>query len=301
MSTADLPRAGFAGLGVMGLPMAINLAHAGVPVLGWNRSEPARRAAAFSGLDIVARPADLTRDTAVVFTMLPDLPHVRSILDGPDGLRADGSMLTTLVVMGTVSPKAVASLAAELSPGGIDVVDAPVSGGRAGAHAATLSIMVGAAPDAFARVRPYLAAMGATVRHMGPVGTGSLAKACNQVVVAATVAALAEAVLLAERGGIEATSLLAVLGGGLAASEVLNQKRRHLETSDFTGSGPASYLAKDLDFALASAATTGAVLPVTDAVTGLYRAVVERGLGHLDNSVALAALRQLATERQTGA
>jgi 2-hydroxy-3-oxopropionate reductase len=282
---------GFAGLGVMGLPMAVNLAGAGVPVLGWNRSQPARDTATARGVTVVEDLARLGRSASLVFTMLPDLPHVEAILDG---LRAPGSALTTLVVMGTVSPAGVARLATDLGPYGIEVIDAPVSGGQPGARAATLSIMVGATVDGYARVRPYLEAMGRTVRHLGPVGAGSLAKACNQIVVAATVAALAEAVLLAERGGLPVEEVLTLLDGGLASSEVLRQKRAYLESGDFTGPGHGSYLVKDLGFGLAAARDEGVTLPVTRAVAALYDEVAAQGLGHLDNSAVLAALRRLA-------
>jgi 2-hydroxy-3-oxopropionate reductase len=154
--------------------------------------------------------------------------------------------------------------------------------------------MVGSDDRSFGRLRPYFEAMGRTVRHMGPVGAGSLTKACNQLVVAGTLAALAEAVVLGERGGLDPEALLDVLGGGLAASEVLSQKRAHLIGGDFHGSGPAGYLVKDLGFVLDSAAESGADLPVTAAVARLYQSVVTDGLGHLDNSVVLDVLRRRA-------
>jgi 3-hydroxyisobutyrate dehydrogenase-like beta-hydroxyacid dehydrogenase len=282
---------GFAGLGVMGLPMAVNLANAGFDVVAWNRSAPARTAAADAGLTVVDHPAQLGRAAPVVFTMLPDLPQVEALL--PD-LLAEGSTLTTLVVLGTVSPDRVRGLANALRPQGVALVDAPVSGGLAGAREARLSIMVGADPDTFGQIQPYLDAMGSTVRRLGGVGAGSLTKACNQLVVAATLSALAEAVVLGERGGLDIAALLSVLDGGLASSEVLRQKRHHLTTGDFAGSGPAGYLVKDLRFALENAEAVGAVTPVTAAVAALYDTVVDLGLGQLDNSVVLDALRRLA-------
>jgi 2-hydroxy-3-oxopropionate reductase len=285
---------GFVGLGAMGLPMAVNLARAGIDVVAWNRSTAPAEKAATAGVRTVARPADVSASTDTVITMLPDLPQVRQLLDAPDGLLAAGTALDTLVVMGTVSPVGVRALAGELAPRGVTVVDAPVSGGQRGAQDATLSIMVGCDERSFARLRPYLDAMGRTVRHMGPVGAGSLTKACNQLVVAGTLAALAEAVVLGERGGLVPEALLDVLGGGLAASEVLAQKRSHLIGGDFRGSGPAGYLVKDLGFVLDSAAESGADLPVTAAVARLYDAVVADGLGHLDNSVVLDVLRRRA-------
>ncbi|CAM5732581.1 2-hydroxy-3-oxopropionate reductase OS=Streptomyces alboniger OX=132473 GN=CP975_29035 PE=3 SV=1 [Streptomyces alboniger] len=133
--------------------------------------------------------------------------------------------------------------------------------------------------------------MGSTVRRLGDTGAGSLAKACNQLVVAGTLVALAEAVLLGERGGLEPAALLEVLSGGLASSEVLAQKRHHLAEGDFTSSGPARYLHKDLGFVLDSAADEGVTLPVSETVAALYAAIEAQGLGDLDNSVVLGLLR----------
>ncbi|KOG42416.1 NAD(P)-dependent oxidoreductase [Streptomyces resistomycificus] len=287
---------GFLGLGAMGLPMALNLTAAGFDVLAWNRSGPARDTAVAAGCRAADRPAQVAGAALVVLTMLPDLPQVRALLDGPDGLLAGaasaGGAMDTLVVMGTVSPVAVRVLAEELRPLGIEVVDAPVSGGVTGAREAALSIMAGGAEEAVERVRPYLTAMGSTVRRLGDTGAGSLAKACNQLVVAGTLVALAEAVLLGERGGLEPAALLEVLAGGLASSEVLTQKQHHLADSDFTPSGPARYLHKDLGFVLDSAADAHVTLPLSTTVAGLYAAIDHGGLGDLDNSVVLRLLRE---------
>jgi 2-hydroxy-3-oxopropionate reductase len=277
----------------MGLPMARNLAAAGHDVLAWNRSRPALDAAREAGCRTAGDPAGVAAEAPVVITMLPDLPQVTDLLDGPHGLLAPGTAVRTLVVMGTVSPVAVRELADRLAGHGIAVVDAPVSGGETGAVRGTLSIMAGGGPESFAGVRPYLEAMGTTVRHMGPVGAGSLTKACNQLVVAGTLVSLAEAVLLGERGGLDRVALLEILGGGLAASEVLTQKRHHLTTDDFAGTGPARYLLKDLGFVLDSASAERVTLPVATAVAQLYEAVDAAGLGGLDNSVVLELLRRL--------
>ncbi len=289
--TGPVGTVGFLGLGAMGLPMAVNLARAGFDVLVWNRGRPPLEAAAAAGCRTAAGPEQVAATAPVVLTMLPDLPQVIELLDGPDGLRSGRPVMDTLVVMGTVSPVAVRALAERLLPQGITVVDAPVSGGVTGAREAGLSIMAGGPVEAVARVRPYLEAMGSTVRRMGDTGAGSLAKACNQLVVAGTLVALAEAVLLGERGGLDPTALLDVLAGGLASSEVLTQKRRHLAEGDFTPSGPARYLHKDLGFVLDSADDEGVTLPLSTTVAGLYAAIDAQGLGDLDNSVVLGLLR----------
>lgn len=235
---------GFVGLGAMGLPMAANLAKAGFDVLVWARGRIPLDAAVAAGCRAAGRPADVAAGARTVITMLPDLPQVRDVSAGPDGLlagldtAAPAEAMDTLVVMGTVSPVAVRALAQELRSIGVTVVDAPVSGGVTGARDATLSIMAGGTEYAVESVRPYLTAMGSTVRRMGDTGAGSLAKACNQLVVAGTLVALSEAVVLGEHGGLDPAALLEVLAGGLASSEVLAQKRRHLADSDFTPRAP---------------------------------------------------------------
>jgi 3-hydroxyisobutyrate dehydrogenase-like beta-hydroxyacid dehydrogenase len=284
---------GFVGLGTMGLPMAGNLARAGFDVLAWNRTASVAERARARGCRTAGSPAEVAAAAPTVLAMLPDLPEVREVLGGPRGLLAPGSVLDTLVLMGTASPAGVERLSLELASRGVAVVDAPVSGGEQGACAAALSIMVGGEPAVVERVRPYLEAMGSLVRHLGPVGTGSLAKACNQLVIAGTLAALAEGVLLGERGGLAPDDLLEVLGAGLAASEVLAQKRRHLASGDFAGSGLVRYIVKDLGFALERAAAEHVALPVTEVVARLYTAVADQGLGELDNSVVLDMLRRL--------
>ncbi|CAM5289610.1 NAD(P)-dependent oxidoreductase [Streptomyces canus] len=289
---------GFVGLGAMGLPMAANLAKAGFDVLVWARGRVPLDAAVAAGCRAAGRPADVAAGARTVITMLPDLPQVRDVSAGPDGLlagldtAAPTEAMDTLVVMGTVSPVAVRALAQELRSFGVAVVDAPVSGGVTGARDATLSIMAGGTPYAVESVRPYLSAMGSTVRRMGDTGAGSLAKACNQLVVAGTLVALAEAVVLGEHGGLDPAALLEVLAGGLASSEVLAQKRRHLADSDFSPSGPARYLHKDLGFVLDSASHAHVELPLSTSVARLYAAIDERGLGDLDNSVVLRLLRE---------
>ncbi|WP_405530436.1 NAD(P)-dependent oxidoreductase [Streptomyces canus] len=289
---------GFVGLGAMGLPMAANLAKAGFDVLVWARGRIPLDAAVAAGCRAAGRPADVAAGARTVITMLPDLPQVRDVSAGPDGLlagldtAAPAAAMDTLVVMGTVSPVAVRALAQELRSFGVTVVDAPVSGGVKGARDATLSIMAGGTQHAVERARPYLTAMGSTVRRMGDTGAGSLAKACNQLVVAGTLVALAEAVVLGEHGGLDPAALLEVLAGGLASSEVLAQKQRHLADSDFTPSGPARYLHKDLGFVLDSAADAHVALPLSTSVARLYAAIDDRGLGDLDNSVVLRLLRE---------
>jgi 2-hydroxy-3-oxopropionate reductase len=176
------------------------------------------------------------------------------------------------------------------------VVDAPVSGGDVGAEQATLSIMVGGRPEDVARVRPFLEAMGTTVDHLGALGAGQLAKACNQVVVAATITALAEALVLARKGGLDPRRVFAVLAGGLAGSRVLEVKGPKLLGGDFRPGGAAAFQHKDLGFALAAARAEGVALPLTALVDQLFGAARWNGFGDDDHSVVVRVIERLAGE-----
>lgn len=276
------------GLGLMGLPMAVNLARAGFEVRAWNRSP--RALPEVAGLQPAATIGEACADASVVVTMLPDLPDVDEVCQGPDGVFAATSS-ATLVVMGTVSPTALRDWAAR-SP--LPVVDAPVSGGDIGARDATLSIMVGAEPADLERVRPVLAALGSTIRHLGPVGAGQLAKACNQMVVATTLTALGEAVALARAGGLDIEVVLELLAGGLAGSRALEAKRERLTSGRFDPGGRADFQHKDLGFAVESARALGVYLPVTAAVDQLFGAMRWTGRGEEDHSGIVQVIEQLS-------
>jgi 2-hydroxy-3-oxopropionate reductase len=197
-------------------------------------------------------------------------------------------------VMGTVSPVAVARWAAEVAADGFRVVDAPVSGGDVGAADASLSIMVGGGPDDVARLDGPLRAMGSVVRHLGPVGSGQLAKACNQIVVAGTLTALGEAVTLAVHGGLKVEQLLDVLAGGLAGSRVLDVKRAGLAAHSFEPGGKARFQHKDLGFALDAARAHDVALPVTAIVDQLFGAMRWTGHGDDDHSGIVQIIEALS-------
>jgi 2-hydroxy-3-oxopropionate reductase len=287
---------GFVGLGVMGRPMARNLVRAGHRVVVWNRSAAAAAELAAAGATVARTPAELAEAAPVVLTMLPDLLEVEEVLSRDDGLLRGMRRGSVLVVMGTVSPVDVRDLGVRLEPAGVTVVDAPVSGGDVGAEQATLSIMAGGRPEDVARVRPFLEAMGTTVDHLGALGAGQLAKACNQVVVAATITALAEALVLARKGGLDPRRVFAVLAGGLAGSRVLEVKGPKLLGGDFRPGGAAAFQHKDLGFALAAARAEGVALPLTALVDQLFGAARWNGFGDDDHSVVVRVIERLAGE-----
>ena len=263
------------GLGAIGLPVAKNLAKAGVNVQVWNRSDAKAEEAVAAGASRVQKLSDI--DAAIVLTVLPDMPQVRSVLD--DGLLAALKKSDVLVIMGTVSPVAVPELGKELAEKGVHLLDAPVSGGDVGAQNASLSIMVGGDIDVLRLVEPTFLKLGSTVRHLGPLGSGELAKACNQIVVAVTLTALAEAVTLARKAGLDTKIVLDILAGGLANSQALTVKREKIETSDYRPGGSAVFQLKDLRFALEAGKDSGTALPVTEEVTKLF--VLGYGVWHI--------------------
>ena len=272
------------GLGNMGLPVAINLARAGHDVTGANIAPVP--AASEAGVAVSTDATEALRDREVVFCLLPDLPYLEPMLPALlDGGAAD------LVVMSTISPSAVRGLAERLD-GQVNVMDACMSGGVAKAEDGSMSIMCGADEAMFERVRPLLDVIGGTVELMGPVGAGAVTKACNQMVVAGTLVALAEATLVAKDNGLDAHHVLQVLGAGLAASELLDQKAAKLADEDFSPSGPVKFLVKDLTFATDSAG--GRDLPSLQVSLDLFTGLTEAGLGDDDNSVVLQYLRQIS-------
>jgi 2-hydroxy-3-oxopropionate reductase len=284
----------FLGLGRMGLPMSRNLAAAGFAVRAWNRSP--REAADSADIDyqFAASPAEAARGCDVIVTMLPDLAEVRSVCSGPEGALATAEPGAVVAVMGTVSPVAVREWAAEIATDGFRVVDAPVSGGDIGAREASLSIMAGGETADVERLRPVFAGMGNTVRHLGPLGSGQLAKACNQIVVATTLTALGEAVALAQRGGLDVGELLDVLAGGLANSRLLEVKRDGYVNHSFVPGGSAAFQHKDLGFALDAARATGCALPVTALVDQLFGAMRWTGHGQDDHSGVVQIIEALS-------
>ena len=268
------------GLGAIGLPVAVNLAKSGIHTQVWNRSDAAPIKAVESGAVRINNLSDI--DARIILTVLPDLPQVIDVLDA--GLRSALRGGDILVIMGTVSPVAVVQLGEDLKKIGVDVVDAPVSGGDVGAWAANLSIMVGGDAKVLDEVRPTFEKIGSTIRHLGPLGSGEMAKACNQVVVAVTLSALAEAITLGRKAGLDTEVLLDILAGGLAGSQVLNVKRPKFEADDYQPGGSAAFQLKDLNFALEAGASTGTAMPVTAEVTKLFEALIANGDGALDHS-----------------
>jgi 2-hydroxy-3-oxopropionate reductase len=282
------------GLGAIGLPVCSNLGLAGFRVQGWNRTPERARRAVDSGATIAPDLASI--DAPVVLTVLPDMPQVQEVLDA--GLAAALRPGDVLVVMGTVSPSSMRRLAARMVDAGVSVIDAPVSGGDVGAWEGTLSIMVGGTAGDLDRCRPVLAAISSRLEHLGPLGSGQLAKACNQIIVGATLAAIGEALTLGRAAGLNETQLLDVLQAGMAGSRAMEIKREKYLSGDFSPGGSVANQLKDLRIALDAANALGYPLLLTTVVADEYQSLSDSGDSGLDHSAVILASQRTRLEPQ---
>lgn len=262
----------FLGIGLMGLPMSRNLLQAGFKVTAWNRSiEKAKPLEAFGGT-VAATAHDAVQDADVVITMLSDGPAVAALMF-VQGVANSMKRGAVFVDMSSIKPEEARDHAARLAKHHIHALDAPVSGGTKGADAATLAIMAGGEPSAFALAEPVLKAMGRPV-HVGPSGCGQIAKLANQGIVAVTIGAVAEAILLAERAGLAKGALRQALAGGFADSIIFQQHGRRMEERDFVPGGRSMFQLKDLNNLLASAGSLDLTLPLATAVRDRFETLV---------------------------
>jgi 2-hydroxy-3-oxopropionate reductase len=288
---------GFIGLGIMGGPMAANLVKAGYSVAGYNRSpEPVERLVAAGGQG-ASSVAEAVAGADVVITMLPDSPDVESVALGEDGVFANAKPGLLYIDCSTIRPDVAAHLAAEGTKRGIGVVDAPVSGGDQGAIDASLSIMVGASPEDFAAARPALEAMGKTVVHVGPAGSGQTVKAANQLIVAGTIQLVAEAIVFLEAYGVDMEPAIKVLAGGLAGNAILDRKAAGMLGRRFDPGFRIDLHHKDLGIVQAAAREAGVVIPVGALVSQLVASLRAQGHGSLDHSALLLIVEQLSGRR----
>lgn len=278
---------GFIGLGVMGLPMALNLIKAGHTLSVWNRT-PARHVL-IPEAHAVARPADLAT-RRVVFVNVADDAALEAVLFGADGL-ASAAGQTLVVDMGTTSPTYTLDCARRLAERGPRMLDAPVSGGEAGARAGTLSIMVGGAEADFRLALPLLQCLGGNIVHVGACGAGQIAKACNQIVVSATLLGVAEAFNFARRQGVDPGKARAALLGGSAYSRILEIHGQRMLAGDYRPGFRARLHAKDLAIVEAEAARLGLKLESIQAAARLMSELVASGEGDLDSAALFTLLR----------
>ncbi|HXF69930.1 MAG TPA: 2-hydroxy-3-oxopropionate reductase [Thermoflexus sp.] len=289
-----MERIGFIGLGVMGKPMARNLMKAGYPLVVYNRSRPPMEELAAEGAETAGSPREVAARSDVVITMLPDTPEVEQVLAGPDGVFAGGRPGLIVIDMSTIDPTAARRLAAQAAERGIAMLDAPVSGGEIGAIQGTLSIMVGGDPATFERCLPIFRAMGRNIVHMGGPGAGQVTKAANQVVVALTIAAISEALVLAAKAGVDPAKVREALLGGFAGSRVLEVHGQRILERNFQPGFRVRLHHKDLRIALGLGRAVGASLPLTALVHEWLGALVTRGQGELDHSALVQLFEEWA-------
>jgi 2-hydroxy-3-oxopropionate reductase len=278
---------GFIGLGIMGKPMAKNLMEAGYDLVVHNRSPEKAEELAGEGATAAGTPREVAEGCDVVITMLPDSPQVEEVLSGEGGVFEGVREGALIVDMSTISPVVTESLSARAKEKGASLLDAPVSGGDVGAIEGTLSIMVGGDEEDFERAKPLFDVMGKTVTHVGPTGAGQVTKAANQIVVALTIEAVSEALVLGSKGGVSPEKILDVLGGGLAGNKVMEVKREKFLSHTFDPGFRSELHHKDLGIALAAGREYGVALPVTAVVDQMLLTMRRKGWGGEDHSALL--------------
>ncbi len=284
----------FIGLGIMGLPMAKNLVHAGFNLTGYNRSDAAVDALAAVGGTKATSIAHAVADADAIITMVPDSPDVQDVVLGQDGVFANAKAGALWIDNSTIRPDVAVSLAASAREAGLRPLDAPVSGGEAGAINAALSIMVGGESEDFEAARPVLDAIGKTIVLVGPAGSGQTVKAANQLIVAANIQALSEAVVFLEAYGVDTNAAITVLGGGLAGSKVLDQKAQKILDREFEPGFRLALHNKDMGIVTSAAREAGVVLPLGALVAQLVTSTVACGDGALDHSALYNGVQRLA-------
>jgi 2-hydroxy-3-oxopropionate reductase len=288
------PTVGFIGLGIMGKPMAHNLLQAGYPLLVHNRSRPAVDELVAAGATAAWSPRQIAGGSAVVITMLPDSPDVEQVALGPDGLIEGAQPGLIYVDMSTIAPAVAVRVAEALAQKGVHCLDAPVSGGDVGARQGTLSIMVGGDEPTFEQVKPIFAVLGKSAILCGSNGAGQTVKACNQVLVAVTIAGVSEALTLGAKAGVDPAKIVQVLSGGLARCGVLENRGQRMVRGDFQPGFRLRLHYKDLNIIRQTSKDFRVPLPVTAAVHELFTTAMSRDRGELDHSGLLTVIEELA-------
>ena len=288
-------KVGFIGLGIMGGPMAKNLMEAGYELVLYNRTrEKAEDLAEEGDAEVAGSPKEIAESSDVIVTMLPDSPDVWDVVVGEGGVLEGIREGSLLVDMSTISPVVTEELAEKVKERGASMLDAPVSGGDVGAIEGTLSIMVGGSEEDFERAKALFDVMGKTVNYVRPTGTGQVTKAANQVVVALTIEAVSEALVLGSKGGVAPEKILDVLSGGLAGNKVMEVKREKFLSHTFDPGFRSELHHKDLGIALAAGREYGVVLPVTAIVDQMLLTMKKKGWGGEDHSALLRVIEDLS-------
>lgn len=285
---------GFIGLGIMGRPMASHLSKGGHALHVWARRPESVKPLVDAGAQAHASAAQVAVHAEVVISMVADAPDVEQVALGPQGVAEGARPGLVFIDMSTIAPAAAMAIAARLKDRGVDMLDAPVSGGEPGAINATLSIMVGGSAEAFAKAKPLFECMGKNIVHVGPSGAGQVAKACNQIVTAMSVAAVAEAFNFARKSGVDPTRVREALLGGFAYSRILENHGQRMLDRNFMPGFKAWMHQKDLRIVMEEAHRLGLMLPGAAATAQMFNAMVGSGLGEEDSIAMLKLLERMS-------
>lgn len=290
-------RIGYIGLGLMGKPIARNLLKAGFPLTVHNRSRPPVDELVAEGAEGASTPREVAEASDIVFTNLPDSPDVETVVLGTNGILEGSRPGMIFVDNSTIKPETARNIAAKLNDVGVLALDAPVSGGDIGAQAGTLAIMVGGPREAFDAVLPIFQAMGKTITYVGESGAGQVAKASNQIMVAAQMVAMGELILLAQKSGVDPRRVVEAIRGGAAQCWTLDVKPDRLFAGNRQPGFKAHMMYKDLGIVLDTARAYGMPLPATAITMQLFEAMLQIGMRDLDNSGVIGVLEVMAGEQ----
>ncbi len=294
MTATEREKIGFIGLGIMGKPMARNLMKAGYKLVVHNRGRQPVEELAREGATPASSPREVAGQASLIITMLPNSPQVREVLLGPNGVIEGAKPGTTVIDMSSIAPLAAREIEAALRAKGIGMLDAPVSGGEPGAITGTLSIMVGGDAELLQRYREVLGCMGKSVVHVGPIGSGNVAKLANQIIAALNIAAVSEALLLARKAGVPPQVVYEAIRGGLAGSAILDAKAPMMIERRFTPGFKIDLHAKDLGNVLETSRQLHVPLPLTAAAMEILQSLQASGLGAEDHSAIVKFYEKLA-------
>ena len=287
-------RIGFIGLGIMGRPMAKHLVDAGYEVTVWNRTQSKASELMEAGARLGSSPREVAARSDLIITIVADTPDVRQVILGPNGVLEGAPPGSVVVDMSTISPVATREIAQALSARGVEMLDAPVSGGQKGAIEATLSIMVGGTSEVFERALPVLQKMGRNIVHVGGHGAGQVTKACNQLVLSLTLLGVAEALTMARKAGVDPAKVRAALLGGFAQSRVLELHGQRMLDGNFEPGFRTRLFHKDMGIVVETGRASGMPLLGAGLTAQLYQMAMSRGLGEMDYSVLARMIADLA-------
>ena len=287
-------RIGFIGMGLMGVPMGKNLADAGYPLTVWNRTPGRAKILLDAGAAEGTSPSDVASRSDIIITMVSDSEDVAAVIAGPNGIIEGMESGAMVIDMSTISPKTSIALAEQLKAKGVQLLDAPVTGGVAGAQAGTLSILVGGEKSAFDRALPVFEKMGANITHVGPSGAGHTAKLANQILAAGCMAGISEALVFAKKAGLDLDTWFKAVENGASASWHLSNMAPKIIDGDFSAGYMVKHHQKDLRLIQETAGENAVAVPMTALVAQLYRAVQAEGGEEMGHQALVRAIERLA-------